>query len=363
MVGLPGAQRCLQEGGLLRCVLIFVCVAFIFGCVDTHVAPIDRDNDGFDEAVDCDDTNPLAYPGAPESCRDEVDLNCDGKTHYVPWPTTCEVHLVQQGGVSSLDLTGTGLRVGSISVNGSSVKSGKSHDIDAFLGFTKEEITETFASWVAKHDELTDDMIIILDMEHPIHPKELHEYLENPTLFTAIIEAYRLRIKVAREVLPNNPIALYGTVVPHGQGSESGFSDSRLGYVAAGEHGLYDDLDYLVPVIYHRFGPSDLNFENRLNDMTHQALKEAAALRRRDGSAIPLFPLLSLQIWNSKSNHSGEAPLPIHVDAIIEDLLLYPEVALFGFWTANDTSSPMDDIPAYFEAVSLLPVPGCSCPE
>ena len=27
---------------------------------------------------DCDDENSEVYPGAPESCDDDVDLNCDG---------------------------------------------------------------------------------------------------------------------------------------------------------------------------------------------------------------------------------------------------------------------------------------------
>lgn len=41
----------------------------------------DNDGDGYPANVDCDDTNPLVYPGAPELCDDLIDNNCDGRVN------------------------------------------------------------------------------------------------------------------------------------------------------------------------------------------------------------------------------------------------------------------------------------------
>lgn len=317
-----------------------------------------------DERVeDGDDSQADIYPNAEETCRDEVDLNCDGEVNFIPLPTTCEVHLVEQSVLSSLDLTGTGLIVGSVAIHGSAVKGGSGATIEAFLAYSETEVETTFRNYMQNHGPFEKDEIIIIDIESPVHPKKFYEYLDDLDTLEALVEAFKMRIKVVKSVVPTHPVALYGIVVPHGQGSEEGFSGAYEGYQKAGELGLYDDLDYLVPVLYHRWGASDNSAETRQYDLVHQALSKAAALTNSAGQSVPLFPLLSLSVFNPNSLHDRQAPLAAEVDAVVEMVLEYPEVDLFGFWTGDDESAPVGDIPTFFEQVTTIPIADCECPE
>jgi len=48
------------------------------GATTGDTGPLDLDGDGFTGTDDCDDTNPLVYPGALELCGDGVVNDCDG---------------------------------------------------------------------------------------------------------------------------------------------------------------------------------------------------------------------------------------------------------------------------------------------
>lgn len=79
-VGLGGAWTC-DGDGRARCASGSVererCPA---GCADGACVdgPVDIDGDGHNTSVDCDDADPLIFPGAEDVCEDGVDQDCDG---------------------------------------------------------------------------------------------------------------------------------------------------------------------------------------------------------------------------------------------------------------------------------------------
>lgn len=46
--------------------------------MDGNAPSVDRDGDGVPAPADCDDDNPLVFPGAVEDCTTPVDEDCDG---------------------------------------------------------------------------------------------------------------------------------------------------------------------------------------------------------------------------------------------------------------------------------------------
>jgi hypothetical protein len=139
-------------------------------------------------------------------------------------------------------------------------------------------------------------------------PAGLGRYEDDPTLQAALIQAYITRINVAREVLrekwPTVKLGLYGVVVPDGKGDEDDIFQQRMrGYRWARELGMFESVDYLVPVLYNRVGPSDVVLPSGDVDMdrlhrwigrsTRQAISNSQRLTRHNGRPIQLAPVLT----------------------------------------------------------------------
>jgi S1-C subfamily serine protease len=229
-------------------------------------------------------------------------------------------------------------------VHGSALRAGHTISLDEFLNASFDDIRLTFNNYVTNHQlnfDTTD--LVVIDIEAPIAPRHLGNWLmelqeaDEEHLFAEWVEAYRLRIAVTREVLPNARLGLYGMIVPHAWGDPDMESQQRnmAGYRAAEELGLYDDADALITIIYQRFGPDDSKFD-RLDEMTAMAMSESTSLLRTDGSAIPVIPMASFLIYNGGSPYH-ETLIEAENLLVQLDVLRNQGVYEILFWSGNDS--------------------------
>lgn len=158
--------------------------------------------------------------------------------------------------------------------------------------------------------------LLVLDIEgtadgHSSHPSNLGtESAANQAL---IIAAWQTRIRAVQAVFPYAKVSLYGTLVPNSRGLETAsYLTQRTALIAAGAAGAFDRLDVLSPVMYPRFGPSDIGANwNSWDEMTAQAIRDSRLLLKSDGSSIPLVPLITCDINNGNSNDNTKMLLDL----------------------------------------------------
>jgi len=235
-------------------------------------------------------------------------------------------------------------------VNGYAVYASEIVDEAEFLGATEADVREALESYLDARqdlDPLTSDYVI-LDIEQPFHPKHFGRFLDpshewyDPMKFHDVIDAYRLRIGVARELLPNARLGLFGATTPHS------FGDALLeaqisrqdGFEAAGAAGLYDQLDVVCPIIYQRFGPSDSR-HHCLEAYTRLGAESAMQLQRTDGTVLEVMPIMSLAIFNGGS---ADHKLPVTVEDLATQIAVLQDLGFqdWMIWSGNDTVADTD---------------------
>ena len=155
---------------------------------------------------------------------------------------------------------------------------------------------------------------IILDIEKP-HLKNLWQYRDvaGADHTPELINAYRTRIRAARAAFPRAKLGVYGTLNPDelGDPNDTTFVQRKAALVAAGAAHLYDDLDYLVPVVYPRFGCDRESATTCPDcdpkwivdgDLTLRSYTELGVTASRDlAPGKPLLPLLTVRVANGTS--------------------------------------------------------------
>jgi hypothetical protein len=108
---------------------------------------------------------------------------------------------------------------------------------------------------------------------------------------------------------------------------------------------MFDEVDFLVPVIYPRFGPNDnANAWASYEPYTRKAIEGSREIRKSDGSRLPVLPFLTVSVSNGNSKHHNDilldlpTPDPLDVTLGVQlDVLLALRVPTAVFWVGQNS--------------------------
>jgi hypothetical protein len=241
-------------------------------------------------------------------------------------------------------------------MGGHALKAHKTISLTDFTGCSYSDIKDHLQKYVDGHgSELaanTHDLIVI-DIEGKFSPNRFGQYYEDGTL-GEIIEAFKRRIRVVREILPCAKISLYGVIIPHGLANPDNpdFVKSVWGYREAGRLGLYDELDYVTPVLYMRWGPDDKKHQfGSIGAYTRMGVEYAACLTDR-----PLAPYLSLRVANRNSHHDDQPVRAEEAKGQLAYVRTHPCVDKIVYWTPPKRASKYyanpEEIQSFLEQIN-----------
>lgn len=194
-------------------------------------------------------------------------------------------------------------------------------DYAAWKTRTQTQVENRLQTYLNNHPTIDPNTtgIVIMDHEDP-HPANLH-YAYGTTNYATEAEqdeqiaGFKLRIAAARVKFPKAKLAVYGVFVPEGRGRDlDNELANKAALVRAGRLGMFDGIDYLCPVLYPRFGPSDgVNFWSSevTRAYTDQGLRYTRAILKSDNSIITALPLLTVKIANGNSIDNDDMVLDL----------------------------------------------------
>jgi hypothetical protein len=108
---------------------------------------------------------------------------------------------------------------------------------------------------------------------------------------------------------------------------------------------MYDGVDYLIPICYPRFGPTDGSY-GKYRAMTEQAMDASSALLKSSNQNIPMLPLITVYIANGNSNHNEEwcrsfDPDLSHTWDVQFDVFAEKRVQRVAIWLPNNVDNPL----------------------
>src|SRR5262245_9242039 len=311
----------------------------------------------------------ISTPGLVHAARNDLMLAVKGQgsvtvsdvvLHFQAWAPTRPTPIIAAQETRYSQPLSCGARTGVIVISGRHFLQSRSPDpadIEVFLRREQSEIRAQLEEYADAHPEVSRDTteILMMDVETP-HPSNLHEAADDDEL-AARVEAYKTRIAALGRVFPKARLCMYGTLNPDARGrpDDETYRARLEALKTAGTLGLYDRLDYLVPVLYPRFGPHDPTPAwTSYRAYTEQGINGSRQLLRSDGTSLPVLPVTGFRIANKPGNtaHNDELLLDLPVeDPLGHTLRLQLEVmAEKGvqqviFWVGKDSDMLGDPNP------------------
>lgn len=289
---------------------------------------------------------------------------------------TCDVRLVLQDARTPLDLAPFGVSNRAISISGGHLIAGYGETVASFIGADRRDIRRRLRTYLTGTSIAPGDLVV-LDMEPGDASLHLLSARVPRVQWEQVIDAYKMRIEVAREELPRGArLALWNVVAPIASGNTTLMENRMIAYREAETRGLYDVVDYLVPNLWQWRLPRDSvsaldpAFLRRVEVTTRLAIEKTLELRRSDGSpGPPLAPMLTFwrRIVGSPGGHAATEridPAVVNIQMnVIQEYAEYAKIKIIGFWAPGDLRGrhPPVDIRGFLSSVDALPPPACEC--
>ena len=313
---------------------------------DTILAAYDKDlaSSGFEAKR----RKYLLYPAANESTHD----------------TFCNFTYAVEHGYSVANLSALGVNTHNTwYVNGNLFGSGST--LDRYLNETADSVRASLRSYVATSygkdiaGGFDTTNTLVLDIETPVSLlPNLGIWARNdPATFTAVVDAFKMRVTVTAELFPHAKIALYGS--PIGPGKHAGnYTLAIDGLVEAGRRGMFDRVSYLLPVLYFCANESSAHHDSAVFNASAAALAGAEAVRTSDGRALPVLFSTKFTYGHSLARGWGGFVECDTTAKLIDLVSAHPSVEGFVWWfyPDNDKDQPsVSAIEAWFEKCRPVP--------
>jgi len=200
------------------------------------------------------------------------------------------------------------------------------HRVTDYASFANQNIQD-----IQNHiDTFTDygdefDGILVLDIEIisqalRLHPREWAD--RSSAELDLIYEGLKRHITAVRNLYPKAKLSLYGVPTLNANPVDPEYLQARISvYAQAAAQGVFDQLDFLSPILYLRQGPNDLNFSSNMDNYIRESIDIGSMYTTTGGSQLPALPLLNFLVENGNSNDNGRAVNDLEMYNLMNDFI------------------------------------------